>query len=103
MDVVVNEVTRPADHIVKRADGYPTLDPGEEFALIDVSVTCRAPAGEGCNVTELNFSLSAASGAKYYPAFAMSFSGLPGLFDGGRIPSGSTWSGDLAFSRSAGD
>ncbi len=97
VDIVVNEVTRPADHIVKRVESYPTLEPGEEFALVDVSVTCRAPAGGSCNVTELNFSLSGASGATFYPEFAMSFTGLRGLFEGGQIPSGDTRSGDLVF------
>jgi hypothetical protein len=41
VDVVVNEVIRPADHIVKMADAYPSPDPGEEFALIDVSKPLR--------------------------------------------------------------
>ncbi|HKY83248.1 MAG TPA: DUF4352 domain-containing protein [Anaerolineales bacterium] len=103
VDIVVNEVTRPADHIIKRADSYPALEPGEEFALVDVSVTCRAPAGESCNVTEFNFSLSGASGATFYPEFAMSFSGLRGLFDGEQIPSGEASSGDLVFVLSQGE
>jgi len=87
----------PADHIVKRAEGYPTLDRGEQFALVGVAVACRTPSGESCNVTELNFNMSGASGATYYPVFTMFLTGLRGLFEGGQILGGETWSGDLVF------
>jgi hypothetical protein len=97
VEVTASDFIRPADHIVKRADGYPTLDSGEQFALVEVAVACHTPSGESCNVTELNFSMSGASGTTYYPVFTMFLTGLRGLFEGGQIPGGETWSGGLVF------
>ena len=97
VEVQVNEMLRPADTLVIHADSYPSIEPSEQFAMVDVSATCRADAGETCNVTEMNFSLLGDSQKTYYPEFAMTLAGLNGLFDGGQIPSGETWSGDVVF------
>ena len=97
VEVRVNELLRPADTVVTHADSYPVLERGEQFAMVDVSATCRAEAGESCTFTELNFQVSDGSGKTFYPEFAMSLAGLRGLFEGGQIPSGETWSGDVVF------
>jgi len=97
VEVRVNEFLRPADTVVIHADSYPELERTEQFAMVDVSATCLAKAGESCTVTELNFSLSGSSGMSFYPEFAMSLPGLNYLFDGGQIPAGETLSGDVVF------
>lgn len=80
----------PASHSVCAA-------PTEQFAMVDVSVACRAAAGESYNVTESNFSLDGEAQKSYYPEFAMSLDGLNGLFDGGQIAPGESLSGDVVF------
>jgi hypothetical protein len=97
VEVVANDLLRPADTLVIHADSYPAIEPTEQFAMVDVSVTCRAADGESCTVTELNFSLEADAQKTYFPEFAMSLDGLNGLFDGGQIASGETLSGDVVF------
>jgi hypothetical protein len=97
VEVRVNDFMRPADTVVVRADSYPELERTEQFAMVDVSATCRAETGESCTVTELNFSLEGPSGKSYYPEFAMTLPGLNYLFEGGQIASGETSSGDVVF------
>jgi hypothetical protein len=97
VEVQVNDFVRPADTVVIHADSYPELERTEQFAMVDVSATCRAEAGESCNVTEMNFSLEGSSGKSFYPEFAMTLPGLYYLFEGGQIASGETVSGDLVF------
>ncbi len=103
VEVTATDFIWPADHIVKMADSYPTPDRGEQFALVEVEVACRAASGESCRVTGFNFSMNGASGTTYYPVMTLSFTGLRGLFEGGEIPSGETSSGDLVFILDSGE
>jgi hypothetical protein len=97
VEVWVNDFVRPADTYVIHADSYPTLERTEQFAMVDVSATCRAEAGASCTVTELNFSLEGDSGKSFFPEFAMTMPGLSYLFEGGQIASGETVTGDVVF------
>ena len=98
VEVRVNDFIRPANDIVLRAEGHPELEPGEEFALVDISTTCRAEAGGSCHVTEFSFALRAGARRTYVPELAMFMSGLRGLFEGGELAAGDTHSGYLVFS-----
>jgi hypothetical protein len=98
VEVRVNDFIRPANDIVLRAEGHSELESGEEFALVDVSTTCRADAGESCLVTEFSFALRGESRRTYAPELSMFMSGLRGLFEGGEIAAGDTRSGYLVFS-----
>jgi len=75
----------------------PAVLSAEAARVVRNLVACRTPSGESCSVTELNFSMSGASGTTYYPVFTMFLTGLRGLFEGGQIPGGETWSGGLVF------
>jgi hypothetical protein len=97
VDVAANAFLRPADSLVIHADSYPLAEPTEQYAKVDVSVTCRAPNGESCTVTESNFGLQSDSGKTYFPEFAMSFDGVYGLFEGGQMASGESQSGGVIF------
>jgi hypothetical protein len=97
VELRVDDFVWPADDIVKRADGYPSTEAGEQFAVVDVTVTCRAASGESCNVTEFNFKMNGAAGATFYPELTMSFSDLRGLLDTGLVPAGESRSGYVVF------
>jgi hypothetical protein len=97
LELSVLEVIRPADLRVRAGDSYPTLERGEQFLFVNVSVACRAPAGETCRVGELDFSLQDPSGGSNTAEFSMRFSGVHGLLETGEFASGSSRSGYLAF------
>jgi hypothetical protein len=98
VEVRVNDFIRPANDIVLRAEGHPELEPGEEFAVADISSTCRAEAGGSCHITEFSFALRAAARRTYSPELSMFMWGLRGLFEGGELAAGETRSGYLVFS-----
>ena len=103
LEVRVNDFLRPANDRVLRAEGHPELEPGEEFALVDVSTTCHAEAGEVCNVSEFNFTISNPNRRTYAPELSMFLSGLQGIFEGGELAAGDTRSGYLVFILIQGD
>lgn len=91
----VTRVVRPADAQVSRASLYQSLEKGQEYLLVDVSVRCRS-TNESCRLTEFDFGVLSASGRETPAEFASGFSGLQ-LFEGGTIAPGRSMSGSLIF------
>jgi hypothetical protein len=97
VEVTANDIRWPADRVVLHADAYPVPGPDEQFAMVDVSATCRHDANAACSVSALSFRLSSGSGETYAPVLETSFEGLSGLFEGGQISPGDTRSGSIVF------
>lgn len=95
--LTVTETVRPANDMIQEGEGpfYEEPDPGNEYMLVRVSVTCTATAGEKCFATLQQFGLLGTGGGEYdAEPFITS---LPGLYDGDRIEGGVTLEGWLPF------
>lgn len=92
----VQGLTRPADRIVASANQFnPVAEPGNEYVLIETSITCLKSESEPCFVSPLiNFRLIGAA-TEYTPEILLL--DVPGLLEGGELQGGSTSTGDLAF------
>ncbi len=96
MTMAVSGAIRPADEIVARASDFnPRPEQGEEYILVELSITCLRQESEVCLYSPLiNFKLLGA-GVSYEPCiFLMD---VPGLLEGGELRGGATVSGALAF------
>lgn len=96
MTMRVEGLTRPADAIVERSSSFnPPPDPGHEYVLVELAITCERSEGETCLYSPLiNFDLLG-DAARYTPQiFLMD---VPGLLEGGEIAAGGSVSGAMAF------
>lgn len=96
MAFVVRGFERPADDVIERANDFnPPPDRGEEYVLVDISITCLKDAPDVCLVSPLiNFKLIG-SRVAYAPRILLL--DVPHLLEGGEIQGGATACGKLPF------
>src|SRR5262249_6207914 len=91
----VTGVSRAANSRAAGVSTYQSLQKGEEYLLVDISVRCLSTK-ESCHVTEFDFGMRSASGRDTPAEFTSSSSGLQ-VFEGGTISPGQSMSGSLVF------
>ena len=91
--LMINSVERDAGAFVEEQNSFnPEADPGMEWVVVNVTVTCDMPAGELCEpgYFTINLKLGGASGVIYEKEMMASFgnAGLPQELMGGGEASG---------------
>jgi len=95
MTFKVVELTRPADDIVAAGNMfYDKPEPGNEYAMVTISVTCNKSSDETCRVSYLDFKLIGSSGIVREPEIV---AGVTGLLKSSKFFGGVTVTGKIIF------
>jgi len=93
---IVNEVTRPADAIIKEGNMFNSdPEPGNEFVMVQITIVCTKESSEKCNISPYDFTASGSVGiVRDANAF---LAGVPNMLESTEFFGGATVTGKLVF------
>lgn len=96
LTIVVGEVIRPADEMIKEANSFNS-DPeaGDEYILVSVELRCNKGSDEECSYYSIEFNLVGSTGVTREPEIFIA--GLDGMLESGELFGGARTDGWLVF------